>query len=85
MGKTLGKLSGKKSGKTYSRARKALRAFWVARRAALRTDGGMSTVEYAMGTLTAAAVAAVLYKVMTGGSVSGALEALVTRALDAPF
>ncbi|MFE5796637.1 DUF4244 domain-containing protein [Streptomyces sp. NPDC056503] len=70
---------------TYRWVRTALRGLWTARRAALRTDTGMSTVEYALGTLTAAAVAAVLYKVMTGGSVSGALESLVTKALDAPF
>ncbi|MEU3608924.1 DUF4244 domain-containing protein [Streptomyces sp. NPDC035033] len=71
--------------KACARARKALRAFWAVRRAALRTDGGMSTVEYALGMLTAAGVAALLYKVMTGGAVSGALESLVTKALDAPF
>ncbi|MEV6203126.1 DUF4244 domain-containing protein [Streptomyces sp. NPDC051771] len=69
----------------YTRVRAALRGFWAARRAALRTDSGMSTVEYALGTLTAAGLAAVFYKVVTGGSVSGALESLVTKALDAPF
>ncbi|MDX2292588.1 MULTISPECIES: DUF4244 domain-containing protein [Streptomyces] len=72
-------------GKTYERARKALGAFWATRRAALRTDTGMSTVEYALGLLTAAGIAVMFYKVMTGGSVSGALESLVTKALDAPF
>ncbi|MEU3399024.1 DUF4244 domain-containing protein [Streptomyces filamentosus] len=76
---------GKKTGKTYARARKALGEFWVTRRSGLRTDRGMSTVEYAMGLLTAAGVAALFYKVMTSGPVSGALEALVGKALDAPF
>ncbi len=35
--------------------------------------------------LTAAGFAALLYKVMTGGGVSGALQSLVGKALDAPF
>ncbi|WP_106516449.1 DUF4244 domain-containing protein [Streptomyces himastatinicus] len=43
------------------------------------------TVEYAMGTLAACAFAAVLYKVVTSGTVSGALQSLIGRALDAPF
>ncbi|MET8970373.1 DUF4244 domain-containing protein [Streptomyces hydrogenans] len=70
---------------TYGRVRKALRGFWASRRAGLRTDSGMSTVEYALGLLTAAGVAALFYGVMTSGSVSGALQAMVTKALDAPF
>ncbi|MFF9338920.1 MULTISPECIES: DUF4244 domain-containing protein [unclassified Streptomyces] len=72
-------------GTTYRWTRKALRGFWTTRRAALRTDTGMSTVEYALGLLTAAGVAALFYGVMTSGSVSGALQAMVTKALDAPF
>ncbi|MER5735642.1 MULTISPECIES: DUF4244 domain-containing protein [unclassified Streptomyces] len=72
-------------GTTYGWARKALRRFWATRRAALKADTGMSTVEYALGLLTAAGVAALFYGVMTSGSVSGALQAMVTKALDAPF
>lgn len=49
---------------------------------AFRGEAGMSTVEYAIGTVAAAAFAAVLYSVLTGGSVIGALEALVQRALS---
>ncbi|MEU8617993.1 DUF4244 domain-containing protein [Streptomyces sp. NPDC048623] len=45
----------------------------------------MSTTEYAMGTIAAAAFAAVLYKVLTSGTVSKALESLIGKALDAPF
>lgn len=45
----------------------------------------MSTVEYAIGTVAAAAFAAVLYSVITGGSVVGALDALVQRALSVNF
>ncbi|MGH3873581.1 MAG: DUF4244 domain-containing protein [Pseudonocardiaceae bacterium] len=52
---------------------------------AFRGDTGMSTVEYAIGTIAAAALAAVLYQVVTGGTVTGALTDLVTRALSANF
>ena len=48
-------------------------------------DGGMSTVEYAIGTVAAAAFAAVLYKIVTGGTVVGALTELVQRALSVNF
>jgi len=48
-------------------------------------DDGMSTVEYAIGTIAAAAFAAVLYTVVTGDSVVGGLTALVQRALSVTF
>lgn len=48
-------------------------------------DAGMSTAEYAIGTIAAAALAAVLYSVVTGGSVVSALTALVQRALSVNF
>jgi Flp pilus assembly pilin Flp len=48
-------------------------------------DSGMSTVEYAIGTVAAAAFAAVLYAVVTGENVVGALTELVERALSATF
>ncbi len=48
-------------------------------------EAGMSTVEYAIGTIAAAAFAAVLYKVVTGGLVVGALNDLVQRALSVQF
>lgn len=44
-------------------------------------DDGMSTVEYAIGTIAAAAFAAVLYTVVTGDNVVSGLTALVQRAL----
>jgi len=44
-------------------------------------EDGMSTAEYAVGTVAACAFAAVLYKVVTGGSVVSALGDLVDRAL----
>lgn len=48
-------------------------------------DAGMSTVEYAIGTIAAAAFAAVLYAVVTGDSIAGALSGLVERALSVNF
>ncbi len=44
-------------------------------------DEGMSTVEYAVGTVVAAAFAAVLYKIVTGDSVVAGLTSLVNSAL----
>ena len=51
----------------------------------LRDDDGMSTVEYAIGTIAAAAFAAVLYAVVSGESIVGALTTLIERALTATF
>ncbi|WP_308194750.1 DUF4244 domain-containing protein [Pseudonocardia kujensis] len=48
-------------------------------------DRGMSTVEYAIGTLAAAAFAAVLYTVISGDSIVTALTQLVQRALSVTF
>lgn len=51
----------------------------------LRADRGMATAEYAMGVLAAVAFAGVLYKVVTSGVVSAALESLIGKALGAQF
>lgn len=51
----------------------------------LAGDAGMSTAEYAIGTIAAAAFAALLYTVVTGDSVLGALTDLVQRALSVNF
>jgi hypothetical protein len=47
-----------------------------------RAQAGMSTAEYAVGTVAACAFAAVLYKVVTGGSIATALGHLITKALE---
>ena len=62
-----------------TRRRSALRRL----RARLVADpeAGMSTAEYAVGTIAACAFAAVLYKVVTGGSIVTALTDLVASAL----
>lgn len=52
------------------------------RLALLVTDeSGMSTVEYAIGTIAAAAFGAVLYSVVTGDSIVTALTNIINRAL----
>lgn len=48
-------------------------------------DSGMSTVEYAIGTIAAAAFAAILYAVVSGDSIVSALTTLIQRALTATF
>ena len=45
-------------------------------------DTGMSTVEYAIGTVAAAAFGAILYTVVTGDSIVGALSGIIARALN---
>jgi large-conductance mechanosensitive channel len=58
------------------------RAF-LARVAVLATDeSGMSTVEYAIGTIAAAAFGAILYTVVTGNSIVSALTNIIGRALS---
>lgn len=45
-------------------------------------DDGMSTVEYAIGTIAAAAFGAILYTVVTGDSIVTALTNIINRALS---
>jgi hypothetical protein len=45
-------------------------------------EAGMSTVEYAIGTIAAAAFGAILYTVVTGDSIVSALTNIITRALN---
>lgn len=44
-------------------------------------DDGMSTAEYAIGTIAAAAFGAILYTVVTGSSIVDALTGIIDRAL----
>ena len=45
----------------------------------------MSTAEYAIGTIAAAAFGALLYTVVTGDSILSALTSIVQRALEVTF
>ncbi|NKY56060.1 DUF4244 domain-containing protein [Nocardia flavorosea] len=49
---------------------------------AVVADDGMSTVEYAIGTIAAAAFGAVLYTVVTGDSIPDALTGIIEKALN---
>lgn len=51
-------------------------------RDALADQDGMSTVEYAVGTVAAAAFGALLYTVVTGGEITEALTGIIDRALN---
>ncbi|MFV8048904.1 DUF4244 domain-containing protein [Mycobacterium sp. 48b] len=48
----------------------------------LADESGMSTVEYAIGTIAAAAFGAILYTVVTGDSIVSALTNIISRALN---
>ena len=45
-------------------------------------EDGMSTVEYAIGTVATAAFGAILYTVVTGDSIVSALTNIINRALS---
>lgn len=47
----------------------------------LRSDAGMNTAEYAVGTLAAVAFAGLLLRVVTSDSVQAALQSVIDRAL----
>ena len=62
-------------GNTFRRLRARIALLWV-------EESGMSTVEYAIGTIAAAAFGAILYSVVTGDSIVTALTNIITRALN---
>ncbi|WP_319454778.1 MULTISPECIES: DUF4244 domain-containing protein [unclassified Mycobacterium] len=62
-------------GNTIRRIRGRLALLWV-------DEAGMSTVEYAIGTIAAAAFGAILYTVVTGDSIVNALTNIITKALN---
>ncbi|WP_405585155.1 DUF4244 domain-containing protein [Streptomyces sp. NBC_01190] len=57
----------------------------VRRCRAAAAEAGMSTAEYAVGTIAACGFAAVLYKIVTSGAVRAALTGVIEKALHAPF
>ncbi len=63
-----------------------MRAVYMSLRArvlrAMVAEDGMSTAEYAIGTIAAAAFGAVLYGVVTGDSIVNALTKIIDRALN---
>lgn len=70
-----------------TRHRAAIVLLWLVDRllGPLRTragDAGMTTAEYAVGTIAACGFAAILYQVITGDSIISALGGLISRALS---
>ena len=59
-----------------------IRTLWARLNLLAVDDTGMSTVEYAIGTIAAAAFGAILYTVITGDSIVSALTNIITRALN---
>jgi hypothetical protein len=55
----------------------------VPARARRHADAGMSTAEYAVGTVAAVAFAVVLYKIVRSEAVSSALSGIIKSALSA--
>jgi hypothetical protein len=51
------------------------------RRLRAASESGMSTAEYAVGTVAAVAFAVVLYKIVRSDAVASALTSIVTSAL----
>jgi hypothetical protein len=45
------------------------------------SDAGMSTAEYAVGTVAACGFGALLFKILTSGFATSLLESIVSRAL----
>ena len=60
----------------------AFRLFLVRATLMAGDESGMSTVEYAIGTIAAAAFGAILYTVVTGHSIVTALTNIIGRALN---
>lgn len=53
----------------------------ILRRVRQSAEAGMSTAEYAVGTVAAVAFAVVLYKIVRSDAVSSALTSIITSAL----
>jgi len=51
----------------------------------LSDQSGMTTAEYAVGTVAAVAFGAVLFKIVTSPGVASALSKVITKALDVSF
>ncbi|MFJ6748305.1 MULTISPECIES: DUF4244 domain-containing protein [unclassified Streptomyces] len=58
---------------------------WWKRLRRAGSDRGMATAEYAVGTLAACALAAVLYKVVTSQAVQALLQSVLQRAINVQF
>jgi hypothetical protein len=84
-------LEGARMSKARSLARFLVSTVWYVFKGApgarwrTASDAGMSTAEYAIGTVAACAFAALLYKVVTSSQILDLLSGVVSRALHVPF
>lgn len=73
-------------GTSASRGHKEFLAFWHTvfgdARVFMKDERGMSTIEYALGCVAAAALGAVLYTLVNSDAVYSALEGVIQRALN---
>lgn len=69
-------------GDTRCDRRRRLRARWASLTTGPGRDRGMSTAEYAVGTIAACAFAALLFKVVTSSEVQQMISGLINRALS---
>ena len=76
---TTGPRAPRRTSPGVTRPARALARRWARLRSA--AEAGMSTAEYAVGTVAACAFAAVLYRVVSGDSVVTGLTELVESAL----
>lgn len=77
-----------RTGRPERRVRRTARRLMrrqIRRCRAAAAEAGMSTAEYAVGTIAACGFAAVLYKIVTSGAVRSALTSVIVRALHVPF
>lgn len=58
---------------------------FLSRRLEATDDAGMTTAEYAMGTVAACGFSGVLYKLVTSDLVMGLLKAAISRAFNISF
>ena len=70
---------------TVPRLRAALRRRVLSRLDGADAEAGMTTAEYAVGTVAACGFAGVLFRVITGPDVFHALTAIVVKALQKSF
>ena len=65
--------------------RMAMEIIMRARLKALRSDSGMTTAEYAVGTIAACGFGGILYKLLTSDQVVKLLRDIIKRALTMSF
>jgi hypothetical protein len=71
-----------RTSRTY---RRTARAVTVRSATAMADDAGMTTAEYAVGTVAACGFGSILYQILTSDGISGLLSGLIEKALSLVF